>query len=995
MKLLRSLTLGLLFCIVLIEVLWGGGPSSSTYPSPSSAQSTRWADSVLQRMSLSEKVGQLMMIDVYGNKPENYTSQIASVVKRYHLGGIIMMQGDIGQQRRVVQALQNAAKVPLMVAMDAEWGTAMRLSDGPSFPKQMTLGAIRHDSLLYQLGKEFAWQLGAVGAHVNFSPVLDVNNNARNPVIHARSFGENPYRVARKGIALGRGMQAGGVMAVGKHFPGHGDTDTDSHRSLPVISHSAERLDSLELYPFRKAAEAGLGGMMIGHLHVPSLDDRPNRPASLSKTIISDVLRKRLGFKGLVFSDALNMKGVTAHFPGKGTPALEALKAGNDILLFPEQVGASIQRIVSEVQKGAYPEAALDAHVRRVLLAKYKLGLSKPQRVPTTYTVDRPEAQLLRQRLYESALTLLKNEATLIPFQNLGMRFALIQAGNELPHFTAKLKTYTAVRGFGLPNTLGAGQSEALAKQLGQYETVIISIPGDYSARSRYGIPGSVGPVVEALRRKGKKVVLAYFGSPYGLKHLPDADAILMGYETKKEAQVAAAAALFGGLSIHGTLPVGAGMYNEGMGIITPKPFRYGFSIPEGQGLDSRVMMRIDSLANHFIQRGAMPGCAILVGKGNDIVYAKGFGHTEPGGSSIDPYYHTYDLASVTKVAATTLCAMKFTEEGLLSLDRPLSKYIDDFRGTNKARLTPRRLLQHNAGLPAWRPFFKDTYSDPVRKIPDPRFYDVKRRDSFRIQISEKLYATPALHDTLWEWIKDMEVANTTRVRYSDIGLLLTQRVLESISGGTQIDRLASMYFYKDLGMVSTGFRPAMSGLEKRCPPSAIDNYWRREKLKGYVHDECAAVFGGVAGHAGLFSNTYDLAKMLFMLKNGGTYGGQQFLLPETIRAFTKQQLTYNRKGLGWDKPEPNPKRSNPCSQYASPETFGHTGFTGTCVWVDPTNDIVFVFLSNRTYPNPQHKLLNREAVRQRIFDVVYDAQLAYDKRHPLPQGDVRARSRR
>ncbi|MEZ4687690.1 MAG: serine hydrolase [Bacteroidia bacterium] len=447
----------------------------------------------------------------------------------------------------------------------------------------------------------------------------------------------------------------------------------------------------------------------------------------------------------------------------------------------------------------------------------------------------------------------------------------------------------------------------------------------------------------------------------------------------------------FGGRDISGRLPVKASAaYPEGSGISTKNLGRYGFSLPEEEGMDRNVLKRIDSLANYYIQRGAMPGCVVLVGRGNNIVHAKGYGFTEAGGKPADPYYHTYDLASVTKVTATTICAMKLTEEGLLSLDKPISRYIPDLKNTNKSRLTTRRLLQHNAGLPAWRPFFRDTYSDQVRKIPDPRYYSKTKRDSFSITISPALYATPALHDTLWEWIKDMEVANTTRVRYSDIGLLLTQRVIESISGGSSLDRLAYMYFYRDLGMVSTGFKPGERGLESRCPPSAVDDYWRREKLQGYVHDECSAIFGGVAGHAGLFSNSYDLAKLLFMLKNEGYYGGQQYLHPETIRAFTKQQLSDSRKALGWDRPESSQYKSNPASEYSSEQTFGHTGFTGTCVWVDPEYDLVFVFLSNRTYPDPGNKLLNREQVRSKVFDRVYESIFSFEKRGKVTLGGAR-----
>jgi beta-glucosidase-like glycosyl hydrolase/CubicO group peptidase (beta-lactamase class C family) len=953
-------------------------------PTSDQAGEKQWVDSMLTNMSATEKIGQLFMVAAYSNKSQAYEDHLVQMMETYHLGGFIFMQGTPQRQRIMINRLQAASKIPLMIGMDAEWGLSMRMDGTPSFPKNMTLGAIRDDSLLFLLGKELAWQLKAVGANVNFAPVLDVNNNPQNPIIGNRSFGDNPYRVARQGIMLSKGLSAGGVMPVAKHYPGHGDTDKDSHHSLPILPYSAERLDSIELYPFRKAATAGIAGMMVGHLQVPVLDKKAKQPASLSPVLVSDILRKKMGYEGLVFTDALNMKGVTLSAPGKGMPSLKAFLAGNDVLLFPEDLGSAAKRILAALKSGQISEKQLNTRVRRILTAKYRLGLNRAPSSLVNQTLERPQAQIIRKKLHEAAITLVRNDSLLVAVRSLDQRFALLNANGGLPTFTEKLKTYAAVRAYSLPGSMSPAQTNAVAAQLKNYPTVIVSIPGSYRKSKRYGIPLSLAATVQALRGQGQRVVLAYFGSPYGLAQLPESEAILLGYERSQEAQSAMAMAIFGGRDVNGRLPVRvSAQYPEGAGISTRSLGRYGFGLPEEEGMDRRILKRIDSLAKYYIQRGAMPGCAVLVGRGNNIVYAKGFGHTEVGGKPIDPYLHTYDLASVTKVMATTVCAMKLTEEGLLSLDKPISRYIPDLKGTNKSRLTARRLLQHNAGLPAWRPFFRLTYSDPPeKKIPDPRYYSKIKKDSFSITISPNLHITPTLHDTLWTWIKDMEVEQTTRVRYSDIGLLLTQKVVESISGGSSLDRLAYMYFYRDMGMVSTGFKPGERGLESRCPPSAVDDYWRREKLKGYVHDECSAIFGGVAGHAGLFSNSYDLAKMLFMLKNEGYYGGQQFLRPETIKAFTKKQLANNRKALGWDRPESSPYKSNPASKFSSSQTFGHTGFTGTCVWVDPEHDLVFIFLSNRTYPNPRNKMLNREHVRSKIFDQVYEAISSFEKRN-------------
>ncbi len=964
----------------LLMMVW----SSVAYGQQTDARAAQWADSVVAGMDTDALIGQLFMVATFAKGDAAEAAYTQSLVSKYKLGGLIFMQGSPEEQARLVNVFQDAADIPLLIGQDAEYGPGMRLENSMRFPRNMTLGAISNDSMMYDLGEEYARQLQAVGVKVNFAPVVDINNNPANPVINDRSFGENKYNVARKAILLSKGMEDNGMMACIKHFPGHGDTDTDSHVDLPVINHSRERLDTLELYPFARAMDAGVGGVMVAHMYVPALDNTPNLATTLSPFVVQEMIRNRMGYKGLIFTDALNMKGVTKYYE-PGVVEVKAFLAGNDVLLFPANVPRAIAGMKKALEKGFITNEALEARVRNVLAAKYKLGLSTFAPVEQK-GLDKillsPEALILRKKLYESALTLVRNERQLLPLKELEKKkIAYIQIGTDaVTDFEESLKKYSAVNTIHLPASFSMAQVEKIVSGLSRHSTVIIGVHSiSKNPAKKYGYNPLINTLSDELKKRGKTTILALFGTPYALSQVGKQDAILVAYETAEDAQRAAAMAIFGGLAVSGRLPVSAdSRFPEGTGIRLSEVIRFGFAIPEEEGVSSYVLHRIDSIAELYVKKGAMPGCAILVGKGNSIIYEKGFGKTEygPAGEEINPYFHMYDLASVTKVAVTTLTAMKLVEEGSLKLDAPIEKYLSDLKGSDKAKLTVRRLLQHNSGLPAWRPFYRDTYSDLRQKKNDPRFYRTSLQDSFNLSISDKLYGHQNLPDTVWQWIQSMQVKQTQSVRYSDIGMIIMGKILEE-RVGTNLDRYTRYKFYLPMGMVSTHYTPALKGIEHRCPPTLVDDYWRYSKLQGYVHDESSAILGGRTGHAGLFSNVYDMAKLFFMLKNGGTYGGERYFQPQTIKDFTKQQLSNNRKGLGWDKPEIYSNHTNPASDKASRSTYGHTGFTGTCVWVDPKSDLIFIFLANRTYPKANNHLLMREHVRTKIMDQIYLAMEA------------------
>ncbi|MDX2249339.1 MAG: glycoside hydrolase family 3 N-terminal domain-containing protein [Bacteroidia bacterium] len=949
-------------------------------------EATQWADSVMRKMTLEEKIGQLFMLATFSNKDEAHYQYIDKLITSQRLGGLIFMQGDPESQARLVNRYQKLSPIPLLIAQDAEWGLGMRLKGTKNYPKNMTLGAIRNDSLLYKMGASMASELRAVGVTVNFAPDVDVNNNPANPVINYRSFGENKYNVARKGVMISHGMQDNGVLACAKHFPGHGDTDADSHFDLPVIPHDITRLDTLELYPFSRLMEAGIAAVMVGHLYVPALDSTPNVATSISRRVVHGLLRDSMGYEGLIFTDALNMHGVAKYYPG-GEVALRAFQAGNDVLLFPSDIPRSAVLIREAVENGEITEKDLEKSVKRILLAKYRVGLEKWLPLDMTQVlgkVQTAEADLLRTHLYESAVTLAQNQGDLLPLRNLEKRkIACVQVGGSSGNsFELTLKKYGEVKFFYLSKNFTEAEKTRLLSQLEGYDTVILGVLGMNNQPSEnFGVAAATATLSKEISAKIPDTILALFGNAYALKFFGSEDAVVVGYEAVGAAQRAVAMAIFGGIRVDGRLPVTASeQFYEGMGVVVAAPIRFGFATPETQKMDGKILEKIDSIASHYIQRQAVPGCAILVMKGNNIVYDKAFGKMDYTGQStpIDSWETMYDLASVTKIAATTLCTMHLVEQGKLDLDAPISRYLPDLQGSNKANLTIRRLLQHNAGLPSWIPFHQETYKDESRNDLSPVFYSYTPSRSEGVEIAPSLYGTDTLARFVWQKIRNATVRNTERVRYSDVGMILMGKIIESVTEKT-LDTYMDEWLYRPLGMNRTMFNPGKKGLASICPPTEADTTWRNAIVKGYVHDPASAIMGGVAGHAGLFSNVYDLAKLMLMVKSGGSYGGENYFRSATIEYFTKKQLDYNRKGLGWDKPEISAEAASPVSDFASTTTYGHTGFTGTCVWVDPSNDLVYIFLSNRTFPYPDNHLLMRENVRTVIMDKIYESLRGYD----------------
>lgn len=942
-----------------------------------------WADATLLSLSIEEKIGQLFMVYA-ASRPNLYNpAEIETAVSKFKVGGLIWFQGGPVRQAELSNRYQQMATVPLLMAQDAEWSLAMRLDSTLSYPRAMALGAIDDDSLLVAFGRQLARECRAVGVQVPFGPVVDVNNNALNPVIAQRSFGSDKHRVTRCALRVMLGMQSGGVMAVAKHFPGHGDTDVDSHLALPVLRQSRERLDSLELYPFRSLIDQGVAGMMVAHLTVPSLDSSESRrggiPTTLSPRVVTDLLRSDLHFSGLVFTDALTMNGVMRHY-APGEIELQAYLAGADMLLLPENLPVAFDRMRKAAYSGEISLAELDARVRRILLAKARLGLHRQRLVNPAAVrgvLDAPEAIQLHRELARRSVVLASDPERRLPIGGGdSSRIAVIQFGGATAEpfveqlrllsgsSVAKLpKDATSAQVQGLLDSLGASWPKPSLVVLGLYQTSRLGQP-------RFGITPTIDDVICGLQRMKLPLACVTFGVPYAIQHLPEQAAHIIVWSDDPEGQNAAAGMVLGTRVPNATLPVAV----PGRTLMPPvwrttQPRIEMAEVP----LAPKSVFALDRLADSLVAAGAMPGTVVMAVRGTELVLAKGYGKTELGGTDADPASTLYDLASVTKVLATTLVAMRLIDDNRLDLTAPLSRYLPELAGTELGKRTPANLLAHDSGLPP----FNHSMRIKRRGEFDPTWVRAAMSDSFAVPFAEGLFVRKDLRDTvLSQLLRSVPTAPAEeRVVYSDLGMIILATALERILG-ERLEFFLQREFYQPLGMLRTGFNPALKCLSPsvQIAPTEIDTVLGRGVVRGFVHDETAALLGGAAGHAGLFSTGADIAKLILMLKSGGVYAGRRYLSEQTIRSFTHATSSTNRRGLGWDKPPKDPTLPSPTSSWVSSAAYGHLGFTGTCVWVDPAADLAIVILANRTYPTRNNGIYNAVSFRTRAVGLIYEA---------------------
>ena len=975
-----------------------------------------WVDSVFQSMSLKERIGQLFMVSAYSNKGPEHHQYLLHLIKKYHIGGLIFFQGAPTKQVKLTNIYQNYSSVPLMIGMDAEWGLGMRLDSTISYPRQMALGAIQDDSLIYKMGLDIGEQLRRMGVHINFAPVVDVNNNPANPVIGSRSFGEDKKDVARKGIAYMNGLQDKRVLAVAKHFPGHGDTDTDSHKALPVIKHDSLRLDSLELFPFKRLIHNGVGGVMTAHLSIPSLIEGQNRPSTLSENVVSNLLRQTLSFNGLVFTDALNMHGVTNHFD-PGEIEVEALKAGNDVLLYPRDVPTAVSYIKRQIRRGNLSEETINESCRRVLAIKYWAGLDRyskkieqrNQVVSPRQLVDevnKPDYKALVQKLRTSSLVMLENKDSILPLTNLNqteIAGLVLGGGNGRSPFLETLEKYKSIDHFVKDDRF---LNQTLTERLADYELVIAGIVGTHQSNSNnYGLIKEYYSYLDSLSNR-TRVVLVHFANPYGLDLLSDhhnLDGLVVGFNDDSLTQHVAAQSLFGGNVINGRLPVSVkGRYELNSGKDFTKRTRLKYTLPEAAGMSSKKLKKVDSLVHSAIQTGATPGAQVMVVKDGKVIYDKAFGHHTYLKRKQVGWDDIYDIASLTKIFATLPTLMDYSESGKISIDSTLGRYLPYLDTTNKGDLVLKDILAHQAGLKSWIPFYQQTLEPlvPEKSLIDNEFsedypyklgshsYMIKNfqfidevfadtsNSKYDVKVADGLYMNRAYIDTIYKEINQSELLEDKDYQYSDLGFYYLFRLIERLNN-THFERLVQNDFYKPLGMNRTSFLPLRKYPREHLIPTENDMVFRKQLLQGHVHDPGAAMLGGVCGHAGLFSNANDLAKMMQMYLNGGEYGGESFFADTTLKTFTEAPFkdeNDNRRAIGFDKPVKEKDKPGPAYKGVSFESFGHTGFTGTIAWADPKEDLIYIFLSNRIHPDQDNLKLIKNDVRTDVHKAIYKA---------------------
>ncbi len=981
-----------------------------------SAAENRWVDSVYNALPDSLRYTQLFIIRAHSNLGDDHVAKVENLIKQYQVGGLCFFQGTPEKQAELTNRYQALANVPLLVTMDAEWGLNMRLKEAvTAYPKQMMLGAIQDNSLIYKFGAQVGKELRRIGVHVNYAPDADVNNNPNNPVINERSFGEDKRNVASKAFMYMRGMQDNGVMACAKHFPGHGDTDVDSHQDLPLISHDIKHLNDIELMPFRVLTQHGVGSVMVAHLEVPAIDATPNTPTTISRAAVTGLLRDKMGYQGLIFTDGLEMKGLSKYYPS-GESSARCLAAGNDLLCLPEDIPAALIKIREFIRDGKINPKEIEASVKRVLHAKYKYVLDNGKLLPVTgkssdtssftayrlpVTIDTnflradlnsTDSKLLVRELVKNALTLVRNNDGLIPFKTYqpDSIVTLSLNSNGWSPFQWTLYNYGLNNQFNLPANFDAEKKRATLDYLSKKKIVIISLQDMKSnARDTFGLKQNTIDLVNELAQK-TTVILAVFGNPYALKYFDGVQNVIECYNNEKVTQELAAEGLMGVFAFKGKLPVTASDKSKlGMGLtsVTLNRLEWNTDTPEAAGMDSKTLAKIDTIANELIKKHAAPGCQILIARNNQVVYHKAFGTLDYYLGHPVSIQTMYDLASITKCAATTVSLMKLYDEGKFSLTKSYGDYLPYAKGSNKEKMLMKDVLVHQAGLIPWIPFYKitidsvaepDNLLNPRKMIYFPalgKYYDKKSSVGFTVPVAKNLFLRDDYPDTIRMRIINSPLREKRDYVYSDLGMILMADVIKRITGKT-LDNYANDNFYAPLGMTRTLFNPRTRFATDDCAPTDDDNYFRMKKTQAYVHDMGAAMLGGVSGHAGLFSTAGDLAVLCRMLLNNGNYGGVQYIQPSTVKLFTTRQEGSTRRGYGWDMKETDPKKTLNMSAKAPDSTFGHTGFTGNAFYMDPENQLIYIFLSNRTFPDMNSSVLGDGNYRPRIQSLIYEAMM-------------------
>jgi len=939
-----------------------------------------WADSVLATMTLEQKIGQLFMIAAFSNRNENDYRRVEEQIRKYHIGGVIFFQGNPLKQAELTNRYQSAATIPLLIGIDGEWGLGMRLDDAFSFPKAITLGATVDANLIEKMGFEIGKQCKRLGVHINFAPDADINSNPKNPVINYRSFGESVSNVTNLSLAYARGMRKANVMGSAKHFPGHGDTGEDSHYALPVLNHTRKHIDEVETMPFKAMIEDSIASVMIGHLHVPQLDNSPNTPASVSEKIIKEYLQRDMNFNGLVVTDALNMRGLLKYFP-TGAAEVKAFQAGNDLLLQTGNLDVAYGALHQKILDSTLSVNDLDHKVKKVLMSKYWVGLNKYKPIDFSnllLDLNNQQSKDLTQKIFDKAATVVKDDEGLIPLANSqNVSYASLSiAGKADNVFQKTMSYYSNITNYDIPFKPSKSSDWTwVVEQAAQKDLVIVGVHEMHNLDSRnFGVVPETIKIIRELQKQ-TKVVVCVFGNPYSLKLFDEFETVICGFEDEAEAHIAVANIIFGVNGASGKIPVNtlAADGKVNFGIDTKSLGRIGLGIASEVGMNQSKLSQIRFLANNAIENQEFPGCQVLVARKGKVVFFESFGNQRYGANEPVDGQTIFDLASLTKVTATLQAIMMLFDQKKLDINQKASFYLPELQNSNKKDITVKDLLLHQAGLKAFVPFYDNTIEVVGER--NPKFFARENLGNSYLKVSDSLFVKPMIKDSVFNWIIKSSLvssSNAPKYLYSDLGLILLQRVVEKVSG-QPLDAYVDSKIFRPLGMYNTGFNISDKKSAQNIAPTEITNDYRKTPIKGSVHDPNAALLGGVAGHAGLFSNAWDLVKLLQMNLNKGFYEDNHFFSPQTIDLFIKKQSTISHRGLGWNKPSTD---DGSVSQYASPSTYGHTGFTGTAVWVDPEKELIYIFLSNRVYPSAENNKIIKNKTRKRIHDLVYESMM-------------------
>ena len=965
------------------------------YSSVNEAKMLHWVDSVFDRMSEDERIGQLFMVIAYPTMETANINRFVNLINNQKIGGILFQKGEPDLQVRLTNRLQTEARVPLLIALDGEWGLSMRLNNTTRFPKNMMLGAISDLDLIEQFGAEVGRQCREMGIHINFAPVVDVNSNPLNPVIGIRSFGENPETVARKAIAYSRGLENAGIIAVAKHFPGHGDTNNDSHNTLPTINHNIKRLNEVELYPFDRFIRSGFAGIMVAHLNIPALGTK-GLPSSLSQEVVIDLLRNHMGFRGLCFTDGLAMKGVETG--KKESIAVQALKAGNDILVGSVNPESEVESVRQAVRRNELSMVDLNRRCRRILCYKYIMGLHQFKPLATANLDNRlntPHAEWLNAKLNEAAITVVKNTNNILPLKQLNTKriAAIAIGGNNDNDFHKALKRYDAVDCFVLSSSTNEAERKRVFDQLRGYDVILCSVHNSQAKEFQE---------LQTIS-SGKELILVFFTLPYQCANfrtsLSNAKSIVIAYESTSLSESFAAQAVFGGVSAKGTLPVGIpNIFPAGTGIRTEK-IRLGFHEPVEVSINPYKLLSIDTIVAEGLKAEAFPGCQVLVAKDGMIVYNKSFGYFDYSKQQAVSETTVYDIASASKATGTLLAVMKSYDEGNFMLTNKISEFVPELQRTDKKDIIISDLLYHQSGLPATINFYekaidKKSYNgslysgrrDNSHTVQldnstfvntnfrfNPLLVSKNKNVGFETEVARDFFLNSSFADSIMTGIIESRMGRQGQYLYSCINFILLKKMVEQ-QLKQPLDDVLDSHFFRRLGATTMTYNPLHKMESTRIAPSERDQFIRRQILQGYVHDEAAAFQGGVSGNAGLFSSALDFAKIAQLYLDNGMYGGERFISTRTCRLFTGSKTTTSRRGLGFDKPDTKNPSSSPCGRLAPQSVYGHTGYTGTCFWIDPENNLFFIFLSNRTFPSRTNTKLSSLDIRPRIQDAIYRA---------------------